>query len=189
MAKVKFISSEYLKENTPIDGNVSTTLLEPFIIKAQDIHIQQCLGTKLYEAIKALIVAGTIGDGGNVNYKALLDNHIRPTLSEWVLYESMPFIGFKLTNKSVSQKSSEDSQPTGLDEIKWLRQSVRDSAEFYTKRMSNYLSQYQNLFTELTTSTDISEMKPFGKSYFGGVYLGRTGKQFNEGRGNGNYDI
>lgn len=173
MAKVKFITSEYLKDNTPIDGNVSNTLLDPFIFKAQEIHLQTVLGTLLYEAIKTKIVSGDILLAPDVAYKTLLDEHIQPTLAEWVLFESMPFIGFKLTNKAVTQKNSDSSTPTGIDEIKWLRSSVRDSAEFYTKRLSDYLCTYESLFSELTANRETNELAPKSKRYFGGVYIPR----------------
>jgi len=173
MSKVKFITSEYLKENTPIDGNVSNTLLDPFIFKSQDIHIQTALGTLLYEAIKAKIVSGAILT--ELDYKTLLDDFINPTLAEWTLYESMPFIGFKLTNKAVTQKNSDSSTPSGVDDIKWLRNSVRDSAEFYTKRLNEYLCTYESLFSELTENRETNEKKASGKTgFFGGIYIPRS---------------
>ena len=52
MAKVLFISRNDLVKNTIIDGNVQADKLMHFIEIAQTIHIQNYLGTDLYNKLK-----------------------------------------------------------------------------------------------------------------------------------------
>ena len=52
MAKVLFINRNDLVKNTIIDGNVQADKLMHFIEIAQTNHIQNYLGTDLYEKIK-----------------------------------------------------------------------------------------------------------------------------------------
>jgi len=47
MAQVLFIKIQDLKKNTVIDGNVDVDKLLPYVKIAQEIHIQNFLGTKL----------------------------------------------------------------------------------------------------------------------------------------------
>ena len=68
MAYVLLISEQKLKDSTAINLNVSTSLLLPYVLQAQTLYIEPKLGTQLYEHIKGLIQAGTIGDAGNVAY-------------------------------------------------------------------------------------------------------------------------
>ena len=53
--KVLFLSVDYLRDNTVINGNVDSELLEPFILTAQNVHIETVVGTKLYNSIIASI--------------------------------------------------------------------------------------------------------------------------------------
>ena len=47
MAQVLFIKVSTLKKHTILDGNVDVDKLLPYIKIAQEIHIQNFLGTKL----------------------------------------------------------------------------------------------------------------------------------------------
>ena len=74
MGRVLFLSTYRLKKNTPIQQNVDDDLLNPYIYKAQETHIQQILGTNLYDSISDMIINNTIGAPQNVNYKKILEN-------------------------------------------------------------------------------------------------------------------
>jgi hypothetical protein len=167
MAKVKFISTTYLKENTTIQDNVDDNILVPFIYKAQDTHLQQILGTTFYNTLKNGIASGTT----NSDEESLIRDYIQPMVCEWTLYEALPHINYKLTNKAVSQENSEFSQASSLDDIKYLRSSVRDMAEFYTKRLTKYLCDYSNLFPTYMTPDAKENLAKSSKSYFSGIYI------------------
>ena len=77
MSKALFITVKDLKDNSIISGSTDADKLIHFIEVAQDIHIQQYLGTKLYDKLQTLIIANTINDGGNSDYKSLRDNYIK----------------------------------------------------------------------------------------------------------------
>ena len=100
-----FITIDYLRDNTVINGNVDSELLEPFIVAAQNVRIESIIGTGLFNDIITNINAETITG----NNKILLDDYIQPCLIQWVVYEALPFINYKLTNKAVSTKQSDDS--------------------------------------------------------------------------------
>ena len=73
-----FVSPKYIKRKSIIDGDVDADKIVQFIETAQDIHIQNYLGTNLYKKLQSLIIAGTINDVGNADYKLLLDDYIKP---------------------------------------------------------------------------------------------------------------
>ena len=60
MATALFISRTDLVKNTIIDGNVDTDLFIQYVKISQEIHIQNYLGSKLYDKISADIIAGTL---------------------------------------------------------------------------------------------------------------------------------
>jgi hypothetical protein len=67
----------------------------PYVLQAQTLYIEPKLGTQLYEHIKGLIQAGTIGDVGNVAYKTLLDDYISFVLVNYAFYHAIPYLDLK----------------------------------------------------------------------------------------------
>ena len=76
MATALFINRTDLVKNSIIDGNVDTDKFIQFIKIAQQIDIQNLLGTDLYNKISADIVAGTLSG----NYLSLVNTYVQPTL-------------------------------------------------------------------------------------------------------------
>jgi hypothetical protein len=91
MSKALFITVKDLKDSSIISGNTDADKLIHFIEVAQDIHIQQYLGTRLYDKFQSLIIANTINDVANADYKALRDNYIKPMLIWFSQMEYLPF--------------------------------------------------------------------------------------------------
>ena len=176
MSRVLFLSTYRLKKNTPIQENVDDNLLNPYIYKAQETHIQQILGTNLYDKIATLIQTNGISSPQNLNYKTLLDDYIVPCLIEYSFYEVMPFISLKITNKSIVRGNAEFAVEGDLADLKYLRGTVRDIAEFYAQRISNYLKQYSYNFPEYFTNSGLDKIVPNSTSYFNGVYIAGTGR-------------
>lgn len=171
MTTVKFISCSYLKANTAIEMNMDDSKLEPYIIKTQDTHLQQAIGSSFYEHLSNAVATSTL----TVAEENLIRNYIQRVVAEFTFYEVLPFINYKSTNKAISKESSEFSQAADLDEIKYLRNSVRDLAEFYLKRLTKYLCDHQADFPAYT-NPDIPENLPKNsRSFFNGVYLPKNG--------------
>jgi len=80
MATPLFISRNDLVKNSIIDGSVDSDKLLPFIKIAQQMHIQNYLGTELYNKISALITAGTLTNADNPDYFLLVNEYVQPML-------------------------------------------------------------------------------------------------------------
>ena len=57
---VLFISEARLKKLTAVHENVEPQEISPFVQQAQDIYIQEILGTKFYQALQDKITGNTI---------------------------------------------------------------------------------------------------------------------------------
>ena len=76
MATALFISREDLVRNTIINGTVDSDKFLPFIKLAQIQHIQNYLGSKLFEKISQDILNGSLtGD-----YQTLVNEYVQPAL-------------------------------------------------------------------------------------------------------------
>lgn len=166
---VLFISEETIKKSTTINGNVDIELLLPYIKVAQDIHVHQLLGTDLYDKIQDDI-AGTGGASLTGNYKKLVDEYIQPVLIHYSLYECLPFLSYKIMNKDIVRKISETSTPASLDDIKYMRNIVVNTAQYYAERLVDYVKNNTDLFPEYNTNSN-GDLSPTKEAYFNGMNL------------------
>jgi hypothetical protein len=164
---VLLISEDTIKKSTTINGNVDVELLLPYIKVAQDIHIHQLLGTDLYDKIQADITADTLLGV----YKTLVDTYIQPVLIHYSLYECLPFLSYKIMNKDIVRKISETSSAASLEDIKYLRNIVKDTAEYYSERLVDYIKDNTTLYPEYNTNTG-SDLPP-KETYFSGIVMDR----------------
>ena len=90
MATALFITREDLVRNSIIDGNVDYDKIIQFVKVAQEIDVQNLLGTDLYNRISADIIAGTLtGD-----YLSLVTDFIQPTLIWFAQMNYIPFSAY-----------------------------------------------------------------------------------------------
>ena len=172
MKKVYFVDETDIKNNTVVNLNVESNLINTAISDAQLISIQPILGSKLYKAIQAKIVDGSITGSTQVHYKELLDDYIIPATIQATVAEILPFINFKLMNKSVGQQSSDNTAPVDLDTIKYLQGQATNKSEFLCQRMADYLMANYNLFPEYHNQTAIDDLLPNTTAYFCGIEMG-----------------
>lgn len=130
-----FLSEGYIKENTLIDDNVDAKYIRIVIADAQKIHVLPILGTALYNELSDQIIAGTVT---SLN-RTLLRDYIWDALKYWVIVEGIDIFTYKITNKSITKKDSDNSQPIDQDDVIRLIDRNRDKAEYYSQRITNYL--------------------------------------------------
>ena len=148
--KALFISRTDLVKNTIIDGNVDTDKFIQFISIAQDIHIQNYLGTKLYERIENDIINDTLtGD-----YLKLVTDYIQPMLIHYAMVDYLPFAAYQVKNGGVFKHSSENAETVNKDEVDFLIQKERDFAEYYTRRFVDYICFNNTKFPEYTENQE-----------------------------------
>ena len=176
MAYVLFISEAKLKDSTAINLNVSTDLLLPYVRQAQKLYVETKLGTDLTQKLKDLIVAGTIGNVGNEAYKTLVDDYIGDMLPNWAFYHAVPFLRFKIENGNIYSKTSETGSALSTEEAQHLREEVRNTAEYYTERMIEYVTNNLGSFPEYSTNSG-ADVSPDRNAYYNGMNLERPDGQ------------
>ena len=152
--KALFITINDLKRKSIIDGNVDADKLIQFIEVAQDTHIQNYLGGLLYKKLQALILAGTIDDNNNSNYKLLLNDYVKPMLTWFTQSSYLPFAMYQISNGGVFKHRSENSETISLEEMRMMLAKVTETAEFYTRRFVDYMDYNSTLYPEYVSSTN-----------------------------------
>ena len=166
MSYVLFISENKIKDSTAIGGNVDNEFLLPYIKVAQKKYIETKLGTDLFEALQTKITAGSLSGA----YQTLVDDYIQDALVHWSFYECLPFLRYKVMNNNVVSKTAENSTPLTREEAQDLREEIRNTAEFYTERLIDYIKNNTASFTEYTTNTG-SDVTPDTVNYYSGMNL------------------
>lgn len=145
MATVLFITPKDLKNNTILNGNVDTDMFIQFVKIAQQMHVQNYLGTQLYNTITTKIQTSTLtGD-----YLNLVTDYVQPMLIHFAMVDYLPFANYQIRNGGVFKHRSENSESTTKDELDILVQKHRSFADFYAKRFVDYMGIFaSSLFPE-----------------------------------------
>jgi hypothetical protein len=176
MAYVLLISEQKLKDSTAINLNVDVNILLPYVLQAQTLYIEPKLGTQLYEHIKGLIQAGTIGNVGNAAYKTLLDDYISFVLINYSFYHAIPYLRFKIENGNIYSKTSETGTALTTEEAQSLREEISNTAQYYTERLIEYIRNNTSDFPEYSTNSG-ADVNPDKNAYYNGMNLERPNQQ------------
>ena len=161
MASALFVTREDIVKFTALSGNIDVDKYIQFIKIAQDIHIQNYLGTKLFDKINDDIVAGTLANP----YLALLKDYIKPMVIHFAMVEYLPFAAYTIANKGVFKHNSENSTNVEKNEVDFLIEKERDIAQHYTNRFIDYMSYNQVSFPEYNTNSN-GDMFPDSEANF-----------------------
>ena len=171
MAKALFITTKDIKRYSVLSGNVDPDKFIYMVEIAQDTEVQNYLGTKLLEKIQALIIAGTINDPANADYKTLLETYVKPMTIYWALVCYMPFAAYTVANGGVYKHTSESSVTVDKEEVDYLVEKYRDIAQFYTNNFIDFMIYNQNTYPEYNSNTEDDTYPDTANADFGGWVL------------------
>jgi RNAse (barnase) inhibitor barstar len=152
--KALFISIADLKAKSIIDGNTDADKLIHQIEVAQDMHIQNYLGGRLYDKLQDLILSGDIDLPVNSDYKALRDDYIKPMLIWFTQLEYLPFAMFKIDNGGINRHRGQESDTVDFRDVDRMQSKITDRAEFYTKRFLDYICFNSQKFPEYNNNSN-----------------------------------
>ena len=166
MATALFISRTDLVKNSILDGNVDTDKFIQFIKIAQQIDIQNYLGTDLYNKISNDIIADNLSG----NYLSLVNDYIQPMLIHYAMMQYLPFAAYQIKNGGISKHTSENAESVSKDEVDYLVNKERNFAEYYTRRFIDYISFHEEDFPEYNSNTN-EDISPDTNDLFNGWVL------------------
>lgn len=165
---VYFVSTAKCKELAGISGNTDDFLVTPMIANNQRIYIEPILGTALYNELVTQITNSTL----TVLNTTLLNEYIIPCLVNYVKSEAAISLNFKLTNKAVTSKNSENSSPVTKDESIYLMQHWKKDAEYYAERITKYLHENSTSYPLFyLPGTGFDTVHPNGINFTCGIVL------------------
>jgi hypothetical protein len=166
MATALFISRTDLVKNTILDGNVDTDKFIQFIKIAQEIHIRNFLGSKLYDKISTDILDDDLAGA----YLTLVNTYVQPMLIHYAMVDYLPFAAYQVKNGGVFKHISENAESVSKNEVDYLVNKEREFAEYYTRRMIDYVTYNISSFPEYNTNNN-EDVYPDKDSLFNGWVL------------------
>lgn len=167
MAEALFVTRKDIVKYTNVSGGVDTDKFIQYVKIAQNIHIQNYIGTDLYNKISTDIVAGNLAG----NYATLVENHIKPSLVHWAMVEYLPFAAYSVSNKGIFKGTSENAESVSKEEVDFLIEKERTTAQYYTDRMIEHFSfNAASLYPEYYTNNN-SDVYPDKSADFSGWVL------------------
>lgn len=171
MVTTLFISENKLKAFSDLNQSVDADLLKNAIREAQDIHVQQYLGYKLYQKLISDVNSSSLSG----NYLTLMTQYIQDTLLYWSYYEALEAIWLRPRNNGLLiPQGGQEAQPADMRIYDKKRDSVRNKAEWYAERLVGYLIDNQTLFPEFGTETGM-EIVPDQRSAFNSPFVTKRG--------------
>ena len=168
MATTLFINRTDLVRNSIMDGNIDTDKFIQFIKIAQEIDVQQIMGTKLYDGLTAAIP--NIDLAANARWKTLLDDYIVTMLIWYAQANYYPFAAYQIKNGGVFKHTSENAQSVDKNEIDFLVEKARTNAEWYSRRFIDFMAFNQTTYPEYTNNIN-DDLYPSNDATFNGWVL------------------
>ena len=170
MATSLFINRTDLVRNSIMDGNIDTDKFIQFVKLAQEIHIQNYMGTELYNQIGTMIGDGTIDDVANAKFKTLLNDYIAPMLIWFAQVDYIPFAAYQIKNGGVFKHTSETAETVSKSEIDYLVEKARTNATWYSRRFIDYMNFNNSDFPKYTSNSN-EDINPSSDATFNGWVL------------------
>lgn len=165
MAEALFITRKDIVKFSAMNGNIDTDKFIQYIKIAQDMHIQNYLGSDLHAKIEADIVASTLSG----DYLYLVNNYVKDCLIHWAMVEYLAFAPYTISNKGVFKHNSENASNVDKEEVDFLVQKETNIAQYYTDRLIDYLAfNASSKFPEYYTNND-NDVFPDQDIYYGWV--------------------
>jgi hypothetical protein len=133
--EILLVSEEKLKAFTTINENVSPQLLIPYILNSQETYLVNLIGSSFLKELYLQVRTNTVTAAN----RFILDEYIGQVVLQYGLMMALPFLKYKILNKSILSPKSESADSIDLDELKYLVAQVKNTAEQYAMLLQKYL--------------------------------------------------
>lgn len=156
--KIFLISEQTLKNETILNDNIGSEYIKPAIETAQDIYLQQLIGTELLDKLYNLIDTNNIVNIEFAHYKTLIDDYIINYLKYKVLAEITIPLAYKYRSAGVVQSTGEHYNNSPMKDATLVQNHYELRATFYAERLSKYLNTNHHLYPEYMSTRDNADM-------------------------------
>lgn len=173
------VSPDAIKGLGDLNYNVDDTIVGAAIRTAQNIYMEDVIGTALLNKLQSLVynaIKGqtpSIEDDEYVAYKTLLDDYVTEALQYKTVVEVCTRISFKIRNVGVAQNSDTNINASSLSDIKYIRNTYETYYCDSLNRMMEFLKANRSAFEEIDSCPCGGKKPNINNKYANtGLYLG-----------------
>lgn len=152
---VLLINENVIKSITNISENVNGGYILPAIKLAQDIDLEETIGSELKQSLQKKVFDNTL----DTKYKFLLDEYIQPYLTYAAIVELIPNVAWKIGNAGVMVTNDEKMTNVSTNDVDKIRNHYKHLADVYKGRLQKYLIANYSEYPELGKSTGIDKIR------------------------------
>lgn len=131
------ITEDYFKTYSPIPDNYNIKELKPYFHVAEKIWIEKIIGTPLYEELLEEVE----NDNVTPEHATLLLN-IYPLLAFAIVYESLPFVSYHITQIGITKGASENSTSVSINDVNYISTQLRNQCETMKMLLKKFLDEH-----------------------------------------------
>ena len=130
------ITQEYFKTYSPIPDNYNINEIKPYFHVAEKLWIEPIIGMPLYEELLDEVEKDEV-----TPENATLLLNIYPLLAFAITYESLPFVGYHLSQVGITKGKSEISEPVSINDVNYISTQLRNQCETMKKLLKKFLDE------------------------------------------------
>ena len=130
------ITEEYFKTYSPISDNYNIKDIKPYFHVAEKLWIEPIIGTPLYEELLDEVEKDEV-----TPENATLLLNIYPLLAFAIVYESLPFVGYHLSQVGITKGKSEISEPVSINDVNYISTQLRNQCETMKMLLKKFLDE------------------------------------------------
>lgn len=130
------ITEDYFKTYSPISDNYNIKDIKPYFHVAEKLWIEPIIGTPLYEELLDEVEKDEV-----TPENATLLLNIYPLLAFAIVYESLPFVGYHLSQVGITKGKSENSEPVSINDVNYISTQLRNQCETMKMLLKKFLDE------------------------------------------------
>jgi len=149
MSVLLLITTQEIKDLTPLSDNTDDKKLRNHIQSAQDLYIKPAISETCYDALLDSVenddptaLETTLLDGDNRSFAGL-----KIALAYWVAWLAYPDIWISQGNTGVTKKTSEKYEAVEAEDFHFKRQEIENVASSYTNYLISYIKKHTDDYT------------------------------------------
>lgn len=159
MERVLLLDEELMKATLSVDDNLASGYLRPAIILAQDIYLEETIGTALMLKLKSCVVdKKKNGKAIPANYKLLLDR-VQKMLAHYANAFVIDNVSGKVSNAGVLRTEDEKMTSLSASELAERKANAIHYGDMYRARLQRFLIAYYNDYPELKEWKNVAELR------------------------------
>lgn len=167
MKDVLLISENYLRSAFMISDNVQSKFILPAIKDAQETHFQTIVGSCLYNRLCAAVADDDLNDS-----ELSLLRMSKRYIGLMAIAELCVITTFKINNIGLNSTSDDNVETFDVSDTMYVRKHYINEADFYKRRIQQWLIAHRCEFPELDCCTCDSIKANLYSAASCGIWLG-----------------